>query len=82
MAFDWKRLIGAAVKHVPIVREAIGATYEELQNNPGYVRFVTKYQQMNPDAECVICMAHKYCFEMRLTQSQVPPPHVCQDIKR
>ena len=81
MAFDWKRAINAVVKHVPVVRQALGATIAELENNPEYLRFVTKYQQMNPDAECVICMAHKYCVEMRLTASQHPPPHVCQDLK-
>jgi len=82
MAFDWKRFMNAAVKHIPVVREALSATMAELEGNPGFIRFVTKYQQMNPDAECVICMAHKYCLEMGATQSPAPPPHVCQDIKR
>lgn len=81
MPIDWTRLLGAAVKHIPAVREALGATMAELENNPGYVRFVTKYQQMNPEAECVICMAHRYCTQMKLTQSPNPPPHACQDKK-
>lgn len=89
MPVDWKKALGSLVKHaplivkhVPVVRDALSATIQELEKNPQYVAFVTKYQQMNPDAECVICMAHRYCASLGVTASDVPPPHVCQDIKR
>ena len=84
---DWKALFGFA-SQIPVVRNAIGATLEELENNPAFTRFVEKYQKMNANAaarggvaksECMICLFHKYGRENGLAQNELPPRHQCVD---
>lgn len=84
---DWKGLFDVA-SEIPIVKRAIGATLEELEQNPAFTRFVEKYQAMNANtasrggvtkAECMICLFHKYGRERGLSTLDAPPQHRCVD---
>jgi hypothetical protein len=87
MPIDWKGLIKFA-SQIPVVRNAIGATLEQVEKNPEYVKFVSRYQAMNAGAaarggvtkaECMICMFHAYGVQNDLNSYAAPPPHPCVD---
>ncbi len=87
MTFNWKAIMGIA-SQLPIVRRAIGATLEEVEHNPDFLKFVERYQGMNASAaarggvaraECMICMFHKYGVEQGLNTLDAPPRHKCAD---
>ncbi len=87
MPVDWKAVFGFA-SQIPIVKRAIGATLEELEHNPEFTKFVERYQAMNlgaarrggvKQAECMICMFHKYGVQQGLNTIDAPPRHRCVD---
>lgn len=77
MPVDWKKVFGF-VQTIPAVRTALGLTYQELQENPAFVKLVTKYQEMSP-GQCAICLAHTYMIDKRLTPKTEAPRHECAD---
>ncbi len=81
MPFDWSK-IGTFTKAViasPLGQSAVRAVLNELEQNPDYVRFVSKYQKLRA-SECMICAFHKYGRERRLNLAPNPPPHECADL--
>ncbi len=87
MAVDWKGLFKFAAE-IPVIKRAIGATLEEVEHNPEFLKFVERYQGMNAGAasrggvaraECMICMFHKYGVDHGLNTLDAPPRHRCAD---
>lgn len=85
MPIDWKNLFSLATQ-LPVVRNAIGATLEQVETNPEFVKFVSRYQGMNAGAaarggvtraECMICLFHAYGKTKGLNTFEHPPEHPC-----
>lgn len=78
MPFDWKKLISVATQ-LPAVRRVMSLTIAELEENPNFIAFVEKYQKMDPNQQCVICLVHQYATAQKLTTWEKAPEHSCAD---
>ncbi len=78
MPFEWKKFFGV-VTQLPQVRRVMALTIAELEENPNFIRFVEKYQAMDPNMQCSICFIHKYAVAQKLTDWDKAPDHQCAD---
>lgn len=78
MPFDWKKLFSVATQ-LPAVRRVMSLTIAELEENPSFVAFVERYQKLDPNQQCTICLVHKYAKSQNLTNWEKAPEHSCAD---